>query len=112
MARGKKTGGRNFAKGHHTGRKKGSKDAVPRSFKASIKAVFADVASTDPALITRAIRKGLAAAPPKSFPYLQLAAYYIDGKPAETVRVQPDLSKLSDEEFDMVETLMAKATRG
>jgi hypothetical protein len=35
-----------------------------------------------------AMRAGLLADPPKSFQYLQLAAHYLDGKPADTMRTQ------------------------
>jgi hypothetical protein len=80
MAIGKKTGGRDFLPGEG-GRKKGSRDKVPRSFKASVRAIFEDIASMKPKVIRNAIVEGLKAPPPKSFPYLQLAATYLDGKP-------------------------------
>lgn len=82
MAIGKKTGGRDFRPGEG-GRKKGSKDKVPRTFRASVRAIFAEIASTKPKVIRKAIVKGLKASPPKSFPYLQLGALYLDGKPIE-----------------------------
>jgi hypothetical protein len=82
MAIGKKTGGRDFLPGEG-GRKKGSKDKVPRTFKASVRAIFAEIASTKPKLIRNAIVEGLKAPPPKSLPYLQLGALYLDGKPFE-----------------------------
>jgi hypothetical protein len=56
--------------------------------KASIRAVFEEVASDDPELIRRAVRAGLEAPPPKSFPYLQLAAFYVDGRPVEEIKMQ------------------------
>ena len=67
------------------GRPKGSKDSIPRTFRASIKKVFEDIASTEPTLIEKAVRAGLASAPPKSFAYVQLAAHYLDGKPTDKV---------------------------
>ncbi len=82
MAKGKKTGGRDFRPGEG-GRKKGSKDKIPRTFAASVRAVYAEVASTKRKVIRRAIIEGLEAPPPKSFPYLQLGALYLDGKPVE-----------------------------
>jgi hypothetical protein len=69
------------------GRKKGSKDRVPRSFKGSIKKIFEEIASEQPELIYQAVEKGLKAPAPKSFPYLQLVTAYIDGKPMEAVPI-------------------------
>jgi len=82
MALGKKSGGRNFRPGQG-GRKKGSRDKIPRTFKASVKAIYEEIASNDPGIIRRAIVRGLSAPPPKSFPYVQLGAHYLDGKPTE-----------------------------
>lgn len=70
------------------GRPLGAKDKLPRSAKASIKKIFEEVGSTDPEMIRAAIMRGLQAEPPKSFPYLQLAAAYVDGRPVETVKVE------------------------
>jgi hypothetical protein len=70
------------------GRPKGSKDAVPKSFKASIKRVFEDLATDEPDLIRAAVLRGLRGRPRESFPYVQLAAHYIDGKPADTVKLE------------------------
>lgn len=69
------------------GRPKGARNKVPASFKASIKKVFEDVATDDPELIKAAVLRGLKGKPRESFPFLQLAAHYIDGKPADTVNV-------------------------
>lgn len=109
MAKGKKTGGRNFKKGHHRGRPKGAKDKVPRSFKASVRRVYEELGSSDPTLLMDAVRRGLKAAPPKSYQYLQLGAYYLDGKPVETVKLRPDLSGLTETELTMLERLLEKA---
>jgi hypothetical protein len=65
------------------GRKKGSKDKIPRSFKGSIKKIFEEVATEQPDLLYKAVVNGLRAPAPKSFPYLQLVTAYIDGKPME-----------------------------
>jgi len=70
------------------GRPKGSKDRVTRTFKASIRQVFEEIASEDPDLIKTAVLRGLRGRPRESFPYVQLAAHYIDGKPADTVEVK------------------------
>lgn len=106
MARGKKTGGRNFARGNK-GKPKGAKDIVPRGFKRSIKALYERLADEQPALFEQALVKGLKARAPFSFQYLQMGAHYLDGKPAETVKFQPDLSKLTDEQLDQFERLMS-----
>ncbi len=70
------------------GRPRGSRDKIPRALKASIRQVFEDIASEDPELIRAAVRAGLTAPPPKSFPYLQLAAAYVDGKPADEIKMR------------------------
>jgi hypothetical protein len=70
------------------GRPKGRKNRVPKSFKASIKAVLELIATDDPALIEKAVRRGLNGRPRESFPFIQLAAHYIDGKPADTIQVK------------------------
>lgn len=107
MARGKKTGGRNFAPGN-AGRPKGSKDEVPRSVKASIRAVLEDVISSEPGLIRDAIMRGLRAAPPRSFQYVQLAAHYVDGKPEDRLEIR-NLANLSDPELEQLEARLARA---
>jgi hypothetical protein len=88
MARGKKTGGRNFTKGDpRAGRPKGSKDKIPRTWKGSIKAIFEAISSEQPELLRDAMVKGLKAKAPKSFPYLQLAVHYIDGRPRQAIEL-------------------------
>ena len=74
------------------GRPKGSKDKVPRTFKASIKAAFEKIASDDPQLVEDAILKGLRGRPREAFHYVQLAAYYLDGKPKEQLEVSGELA--------------------
>ncbi|MBI3988856.1 MAG: hypothetical protein HY347_04485 [candidate division NC10 bacterium] len=74
--------------GNPQGRPKGAKDHVPRSVKASIKAVFEELGQTDYETWKEAIRRTLAKGGRDAFPYFQLAAYYLDGKPVETVKVQ------------------------
>jgi hypothetical protein len=69
------------------GRPKGRRNNVPKSFKVSIKQVFEKVATDDPKLIEKAVLRGLKGKPRESFPFLQLAAYYIDGKPIENVKL-------------------------
>jgi hypothetical protein len=74
-----------FVKGDkRAGRKRGSRNVVP----SSVRGAFLLLADVAPELFEQAIRKGLAAKPPRSFPYVQLAAYYLDGKPVERVTLQ------------------------
>jgi hypothetical protein len=57
------------------GRKPGAKDDVPRSFKASLKAVYEQVLTEDPDLIKNAVVRGLMARKPKeAFPYVRIFA--------------------------------------
>lgn len=69
------------------GRPKGSRDKIPRSFRASVAQLYRDLADEQPELYRDAIERGLRSEPPKSFPYLQLAASYIDGKPRDHIDV-------------------------
>ena len=77
--------------GNRKGRPRGAKDHVPRSFKASIKAMYERLAMEQPELFKNAItrdlrtRRGTAA-----FHHVQLAAHYLDGKPADTVKLGND----------------------
>lgn len=77
----------NLKRGGSPGRPKGSRDKVTRTFKASIKHVFEEVATEDPELIRTAVLRGLRGRPREAFPYVQLAAFYLDGKPAETIKL-------------------------
>jgi hypothetical protein len=77
--------------GNPRGRPRGSKDSIPRTFKASIKAMYEKLATERPELFEDAItrdlqnRRGVAA-----FHHVQLAAHYLDGKPADTVKLGND----------------------
>lgn len=74
-----------FVKGDkRAGRKRGSRNFVP----SSVRGAFLHLADVAPELFEQAIRKDLMAKPPRSFPYIQLAAYYLDGKPVERVMLQ------------------------
>jgi hypothetical protein len=73
-----------------------------------VRAVFQDIVATDHALIHAAIFKELRATPPKSFPYLQLAAAYIDGKPADKLQVR-NYGRLTDDDLVLLETVLARA---
>lgn len=71
---------------------------------ASVKRILRDIAEVQPDLIRDAIIAGLLAPPPRSFPYVALAAAYLDGKPIDADRLaesqQPgDLSDLTREQL-------------
>lgn len=113
MARGKKTGGRNFTKGDkRAGRRKGSKDKVPRTWKASIRAIYERLCTERGDLFERAIVRDLQSKRGSvAFQHTQLAAWYLDGKPHETVNVRPDLSNYSEAELAELERLIAKGKK-
>lgn len=66
------------------GRPKGSKDKVPRSLKASFRIVYEKICKENPDLLRKAIEAGLRGKPKEAFPFVQLGAFYLDGKPTET----------------------------
>lgn len=70
------------------GRPKGSKDKVPRAWKGSLKALFEEYGTEKTDVVWNAIDKGLRAAPPKSFQYLQLMKALIDGKDDDVVALR------------------------
>lgn len=77
-----------FAKGNPGGgRKAGSRNRLPKGTLTSVRQAITDLVSGQPSLIRSALEQGLAAPPPKSFPYLQLCAHYIDGPPGDVPRV-------------------------
>jgi len=77
-----------FTKGDpRCGRPKGAKNKLPGG---SIRAMFKWLAEEHPNLYRDAIVRGLRAREAKSFPFVALAAAYIDGKPVERLLVQAD----------------------
>lgn len=50
---------------------------------ASVKRILKDIVGVQPELVREAIIEGLSAPPPRSFPYIALAASYLDGKPVD-----------------------------
>lgn len=56
---------------------------LARIERASIKRIMKEIAATEPELVREAIREGLMAPAPRSFPYVALLAAYLDGKPAD-----------------------------
>lgn len=88
MAKGRKTGGRDFQPGDpRAGRPPGAKDKVPRSIKATIRQLYEEILATDREAVKAALRKKLLAG---DHHHVQLAAYYLDGKPVERVDVEAD----------------------
>jgi hypothetical protein len=57
------------------GKPDGAKDIVPRSFKASVKAVYEQIVADEPDILINAIRRGLAERNAKArFPYVRMLA--------------------------------------
>lgn len=70
------------------GRKKGSKDAIPRTFKASVRAVYEEILSEDPDVLKTAILKGLQDRRSKDrFPYVRMLAE-MQGELKQIVRLE------------------------
>ncbi len=84
--------GKPFSKGHQKlgGRKKGTPDKVPATFKASIKAMYEKLVSQHPADWERAIMQAVRKGGSPAFQHVQLALHVLDGKPRETIQVEPD----------------------
>ena len=70
------------------GRPPGRKNKVPPSVKASVKEVLEEVAGSNRDEIKAAIIKGINSKPPHSLSYVEVVAHYVDGKPAETVKLK------------------------
>jgi hypothetical protein len=113
MARGKKTGGRNFTglddprRARHRG-----PDRVPRG---SIKAVMQMIATENAVEVRDALLRAIRSLR-YSVPVISLLAHYVDGKPPDRIEVRAaevpvhDLSRLSDDELHLLEDLLKKAT--
>lgn len=86
MARGKKTGGRDFLPGN-PGRPEGAKDIVPRSAAAAIRGLFARFGN-DTALMAKVMEEGLTARAPISLGYYKLLIENNIGLPEQNVNVQ------------------------
>jgi hypothetical protein len=77
--------------GIKSGRKKGSKNRIPRTLKQSIDQICQELVDTEPGLLRRAFRRGINARPPASYAYLQLIAAYTVGRPAERLEIKGTL---------------------
>jgi hypothetical protein len=85
--------------------------ALSRVQSASVKRILKEIVTTDPDLMRDAIIEGLQAPPPRSFPYIALAAAYLDGKPVNGDPPndgRPDLSNFTNDE--LVARALAVAT--
>ena len=69
------------------GRPRGARHTLPSG---TIKGIFNWLAQEEPELYRNAIERGLRAPEAKSFPFVQLAAHYLDGKPIERIAIQAD----------------------
>jgi hypothetical protein len=69
--------------------------------KASIRRIIKDLVEVQPEMWIEAIIRGVQSEPPRSFPYLMMAAQYLDGKPTTEPPPDPiaDLSALTREEL-------------
>lgn len=68
------------------GRPKGRRNTVPGSFKASIRGLYEKLAKEEPALFEAAIRRDLSnRRGTAAFHHVQLAAFYLDGKPKDRI---------------------------
>ena len=61
---------------------------------ASVQTLFERLAAEEPELYLRAIKRGLAAGGARSYPFVALAAAYLDGKPVERVQAVADARML------------------
>lgn len=72
------------------GKPKGAKDKHPRSARAAVNKLLEDFGN-DVQLIGEAIRRGITARAPSSFPYIKMVVEHHVGQPEQTVNV--DLAK-------------------
>ena len=82
---------------------------------ASVKRILKEIVGIEPDLIRAAIIDGLSAPPPRSFPYIALAAAYLDGKPIDAeppIQAIADLSELTNEQLRERAALLAAHFRG
>jgi hypothetical protein len=74
-----------FVKGDkRAGRPRGRRNKLPSG---TIKGIFNWLAQEEPELYRNAIERGLRAPEAKSFPCVQLAGAYLDGKPMERIAI-------------------------
>lgn len=101
-----KTPGNKFRKGHkpvaNTTPEALARRTLTQVRNASVERILADIVGTQPELLYDAIIEGLKAAPPRSFPYIGLAAAYLDGRPIDAPPPEdnrPDLSELTRDQL-------------
>ncbi|HXG90322.1 MAG TPA: hypothetical protein VNJ02_18505 [Vicinamibacterales bacterium] len=99
--------GTKFLKGHAVANSNSPEALALRTMnqiqKASVARILKDIVRVQPELIRDAIIEGLQAPPPRSFPYIALAAAYLDGKPVDAPPVggdnREDLSELTRDQL-------------
>ena len=83
MARGKKTGGRDFTPGH--GRRKGAKDKIPRSFRATVREMYQNILARSGRAVEAGMEKRMKAG---DYHLIMNAADYLDGRPVQRVALE------------------------
>ena len=91
MALRRKTGGRDFPKGH-TGRPKGIKEKLPRSAKRIVEHLL-ETYGTDLALLDAAMRRGLKARPGPAAAYCKMVIEHLKGAPDQHIDVASALAQ-------------------
>jgi hypothetical protein len=108
---------RPFAKGNTLGSKNSLSVITDRKRLAvSVKRIMRDLVDREPHLVEEGLRRGLQADPPRSYPYLALAASYIDGRPPEQINIEAnvqtqasvELSRLSNSDLQTLRLLQLK----
>lgn len=106
-------------KGHTLSRGKHKSPRVPRSIRASVKAILERVVKTKGTTVERAIIDGIDSGPRHADRYLRLAAEYVDGKPVDTVHLHAQFNQtelnsarqhLGAKLSSMLATLLARDT--
>lgn len=97
------------------GKPVGAKDTVPRSFKASVKAVYEQIVSEDPDILKAAVLRGLQARKPKeAFAYVRMLAE-MQGELKQQIELSGQVA-IDDERLrairQQLDRLAASHTRG
>ena len=80
-------------KGHTLSRGPHRRHKVPRSIRASVKAILERVVKEKSTTVERAIIDGIDSGPRHADRYLRLAAEYVDGKPVDTVHLHAQFNQ-------------------
>ena len=85
MAQGRKTGGRDYTKGHGGARPLGSKDKFPRTAKRHVEWLLERYGTGG--LLDAAMTAGLSARPGTTAPYCKMVIEHLKGAPDQTVNL-------------------------